>query len=102
MALSKKIVNSKGVEVNYIRIASIVQQYADERSIIVVNVFAYKDATYRNMEKESASANPFDEGRYIEALSFRLPIDDTKGYDRASIYTRLKLEVPELANSTDI
>ena len=102
MALNKKIINSKGIEINYIKISSIIQQFSDKGDILVVNLVAYKDETYRNLEKSALKTQTIDEGRYIEVLSYRLPIDDIKGYDRESIYNRLKIEIPQLAQATNI
>ena len=84
MALLKKMVNGKGIELNYHRLAYYIVDL-DQR-IIIAEVRKYTSGDYRQKEKLEKSDNS------IDSIQFTFSYDDTKNYGAKDIYAYLKAQ----------
>jgi len=98
MALHKEVVLDKGIVARYFRIAEIDQNFINEEDKLAVYIYGYADESYRIAEKERQD-DDMQEIVYYQHIE--LPLDDEKGYSRAQIYNRLKVEVPLFEGAED-
>lgn len=92
MAIKKLITNNKGQECEYHKIIATSQVYTGENKGISINLASYTNEQFRMQDEVEM---------IVTNTAINLPILEEENFDRATLYERIKLEVPEFSDAID-